>query len=257
MKKSKKVCLIIPSLEPDEKLLSLLDNLILNLQQPQNSHLLVKILIINDGSSNKYTHIFEQAKNISNCILLNHAINLGVGCALKTAFNYFLNEFSDYEGVVTADSDGQHSAIDIIRCMDELTEDSCVILGVRDFSLKNIPFKSLIGNKLTRFLFNFFCGVKISDTQTGLRAIPVKHLRAMLTIPGERFEYAMNILIECMRKKISIKEIPIQTIYYENNKGTHFKALIDSFLIYKTIIKYLFSAQSSCSFSKTKEYKCI
>lgn len=240
-----KVLIIIPSLEPGPRFLELLENLQSNLNKPENSNIKAGILVVDDGSGAEYLSIFKQAEEQYNCTILRHAVNLGKGRALKTAFNHYLNEYSDYCGVVTADSDGQHAAEDIIKCIRELIGADALILGCRDFGSKDVPQKNALGNKLTRNVFRYLCGVKVTDTQTGLRAFPSNLIQTMMTVPGERFEYEMNMLIECGNKKISIKEVPIETIYLDGNTGTHFNPLTDSLRIYRTFLKYMLSALSS------------
>jgi putative flippase GtrA len=238
-----RVLIVIPSLEPNDKLLLLLKSLRVHLAEQPDIH--ADILLVDDGSGANYAGLFEEAQRQYGCTLLRHAVNLGKGRALKTAFNYFLNEFRDYSGVVTADSDGQHTPEDIIRCIRMLSCSGSLILGCRNFDVKDVPFKSRFGNKITRKLFSFLCGVNLSDTQTGLRAIPAELLPLMLAIPGERFEYEMNMLIECGNRDIAIAEVPIETIYSENNKGTHFNPLFDSLKIYATFLKYVASSLST------------
>ncbi|EOR26594.1 glycosyl transferase [Niallia nealsonii AAU1] len=53
-----------------------------------------------------------------------------------------------------------------------------------------------------------------------------------MNLKGERFEYEMNMLLECKGKNISIEEIKIDTIYIEENKSSHFRPIIDSIKIY-------------------------
>ena len=240
-----KIVIVIPSLQPGNNLFQVLDNLHICLSKQENSSIQARILIVDDGSGADYLHIFERIEEQYNCKVLRHAVNLGKGRALKTAFNYFLNEYSDYHGIVTADSDGQHTAEDIVNCIKSFSEDNAFILGCRDFNSKNVPKTNQLGNKITRCIFNFLCGVKVTDSQTGLRIIPTELVKSMITIPGERFEYEMNMLVECGNKKIKIKEVPIETVYLDNNKGSHFNIVLDSIRIYKTFIKYLLSALSS------------
>ncbi|MCL2051577.1 MAG: bifunctional glycosyltransferase family 2/GtrA family protein [Lachnospiraceae bacterium] len=246
-----KVLAAIPSLEPTKKLLQLVGDLRSALQQDED--LLVEILIVDDGSGAEYSHLFEEAKSRYNCILLKHAVNLGKGRALKTAFNYYLNELTGFDGIVTIDSDGQHAVNDIIKCIKNLSPNgNSIILGCRGFSCfshkqkeERPPVKSLFGNILTRNALHFLCGIYVSDTQTGLRVLPTDIVKAMITVPGERFEYEMNMLLECKNSNYGIKEVPIETIYANQNKGTHFNPLTDSIKIYRTLIKYSFSALSS------------
>ncbi len=232
------ICVIIPSLNPDTKLLVLIHEL--------KAHEYQDIIIINDGSKPEADAIFSQAQN-EGATVLSHVVNQGKGRALKTALNYVARVHADCAGVITADSDGQHSARDIRRLAAILAEGETpsLILGSRNFDVKDIPLKSRIGNKLTRRIFRFLSGVSISDTQTGLRAIPAALLKLMLAIPGERFEYEMNMLIECGNNNIAIKEIPIETIYLESNAGTHFNTMMDSLKIYATFLKYIASSLSA------------
>ncbi|MCL2819421.1 MAG: bifunctional glycosyltransferase family 2/GtrA family protein [Oscillospiraceae bacterium] len=240
-----KVAIIIPSLEPGNRLIQLLENLHETLKKQENSNILVALIIVDDGSGSEYLHLFNKAQEKYNCIILKHAVNFGKGRALKTAFNYYLLNYLDYHGVVTADSDGQHTAQDIIKCIYKLSGSCELILGCRDFNSKNIPFKSLIGNRLTRSIVYFLCGLKVKDTQTGLRAISTEMIKKVILVSGERFEYEMNMLIECNNSKTKIEEVSIETIYLDKNKGTHFNPLLDSIRIYKTFVKYILSAVSS------------
>jgi putative flippase GtrA len=190
---------------------------------------------------------------------------MGKGRALKTAFNYCLNEYEDLIGVITADSDGQHTSGDIRKCMDALikacahekaldryndsVEDACngevLILGVRDFNESGIPARSVFGNKTTSRVMKLLLGLSISDTQTGLRGISVPFMKYLLTENGERFEFETNMLIATKELGIKIVEVPIKTIYLEENKSSHFNPILDSIRIYAVFVKFLFSSLSS------------
>lgn len=230
-----KVTLIIPAYNPDEKLISLVSDLT-NAQFDD-------IIIINDGSKQSSNNIFNALSKIKECTIIEHAVNLGKGRTLKTAFNYFLNNRKDYIGLVSLDADGQHSSEDIVKVASKLCEHpNKLIMGVRDFSSENIPFRSRFGNVLTRKIFNIACGINISDTQTGLRGIPYSFLKSIMNVKGERFEYEMNMLVESKQANIEIEEVKIKTIYIEENKSSHFNPIIDSIKIYSVFLKYISSS---------------
>ena len=150
---------IIPSLEPDERLISIVKD-IRNIGMKN-------IVVVNDGSGQEYKDIFNSVEKQDGVTVLRHHVNLGKGRALKTAFNYCLNAYEDLCGVVTADSDGQHTAQNIRNCAEALVMNKDkLVLGVRNFSLSGIPFRSRFGNKLTVIILNAACGVKVADTQT-------------------------------------------------------------------------------------------
>lgn len=233
-----KIPVIIPAYEPDDKLLGLLAEL--RKAQIEN------LVIIDDGSGSNCASIFEKAEREFGCKVLVHAVNLGKGRALKTAFNYCIRAYGELPGCVTADSDGQHSAECILRCMKALWEQpEALVLGCRNFDEENVPFRSKFGNKCTCQMFRYLAGVRVSDTQTGLRAIPMSFMKTLMNVKGERFEYETNMLIEAKRCGVSIKEVPIQTIYIEENKTSHFHVIKDSARIYLIFAKFLFSSLSS------------
>ena len=206
------ITIIVPSLNPDEKLKGTLDGII--------AKGFKKIVVVDDGSDEQHKQPFEYAKE-RGCTLMVHEVNKGKGRALKTAFEYCISD-KDCIGVITVDGDGQHAADDIYNCGKEMLShnNEQVILGCRDFSEENVPFKSRYGNNITRFAFRALCGIKISDTQTGLRAIPAQFLPAMLEYKGERFEYETNMLLEMKTQGIPFSEVKIATIYLDENK-TH------------------------------------
>ena len=233
-----KICIIIPSLNPDDKLLRLLKNL----QEGGFSH----ILLVNDGSKEECMHYFREAEETYGCIVLRHHVNFGKGAALKTAFNHYLNTFPDFDGVITVDSDGQHGLEDIRKCADDmLANPDALILGSRDFASAGVPTRSRFGNVMTRNVFRLLCGVKIADTQTGLRAMSSPLVKRFLRTKGSRFEYEMNMLIDCSEERIPIRQVGIETVYIEENKSSHFNPIADSLKIYAVFGKFLLSSLSS------------
>lgn len=235
------VGIIIPSLDPDDKFLHLLKDL----KNSDFNH----IFVINDGSNDSYNDYYQKAVSDYGCELLTHQVNWGKGRALKTAFNHILTEYPEIQSTVTVDSDGQHRIEDIEKCYQTSIEnEAALIMGCRDFSKEtsDIPFRSRFGNVMTCKVLKLFCGITLSDTQTGLRGISRSLMRKFLTVDGERFEYEMNMILETKEQGIEIVEVPIQTIYIEDNETSHFNPLKDSLRIYSLFAKFIFS--SVCSF---------
>ena len=230
---------IIPSYEPDEKLIKLLSELKAAEVSP--------VIVYDDGSDESlYGGYFKKAEIEFDAVILRHAVNLGKGRALKDAFNYCLNEYRDLIGVVTADSDGQHSVEDIKKCMKALKDNpKALIMGVRDFDKSGIPARSVFGNKVTSKVMSILAGVSVRDTQTGLRAISKSFMEKLLSCNGERFEFETNMLLMTKDEEIKIVEVPIKTIYIEENKTSHFRPIQDSAMIYAVFLKFLFSSLSS------------
>ena len=232
MKGLSNISVVLPSLDPDEKLTAVIDGLL--------EYGFTDIILVNDGSKPENLHYFEAAAQHPEVHLLHHEVNRGKGAALKTAFSWFLENRPDGIGVVTVDGDNQHHPEDTRACAEYMAEHNCVVLGVRDFSLPQVPFRSRNGNRITSLVFKVFCGMTISDTQTGLRAIPVKDLTILNTIKGDRFEYETNMLLAMKEHNIAFDEVKIRTVYIEENKSSHFRAVRDSWRIYKLILGHFF-----------------
>ena len=209
------------------------------------------ILVVDDGSSAEYQPIFEEIARWDRCAVTHHPVNKGKGAALRTGFAY-IKEHTSLEGIITADSDGQHTVPDTLKLAAELSDKEELLLGSRDFSKNNpnVPPKSRFGNRMTSGVFRVLYGHWLPDTQTGLRAFPRNLIDFMLSVSGDRFEYEMNMLIQCSANKIPMRPITIETIYHEENKGTHFHPIRDSWRIYKLLLGSFFrySAASIISF---------
>ena len=195
------------------------------------------VLIVNDGSDESFNDFFKKLERKYH--VLKHEYNLGKGEAIKTAYRFAYDNYKDVLAYVVIDCDNQHDIEDMINCCKAAIErpDSLVI-GVRDFSLDTVPFKSKAGNKITRLMFKWLFNKDITDTQTGLRAISPTIVNKLLAVSGSRYNYELKCLITCCEENIPIVEVPIKTIYIENNKESRFNPVKDSFIIYKEFINY-------------------
>ena len=231
------ISVVLPSLDPDDKLLTVIDGLL--------EYGFSDIILVNDGSKPENLHYFEAAARHPQVHLLHHAVNRGKGAALKTAFDWFLQNRPNAVGVVTVDGDNQHHSADTRACALRMAETGKLVLGVRNFDLPDVPPRSRTGNKITSWVFKIFVGMTVSDTQTGLRAIPRKALEVLTKIQGDRFEYETNMLLALKEKNLPYEEVEIRTVYIEENKSSHFRAVRDSWRIYKLILAHFFKYTAS------------
>lgn len=227
--------IIIPAYQPDNRLIKLIDEI-----QESSKY---EIILINDGSDEKCNPVFEAAMG-KGCTVLIHKTNKGKGASLKSAFTYLL-ESNAQEGFICADCDGQHTCADIKKLADVIPlHPSCIVLGCRKF-IGKVPFRSMLGNKITRTIFSLITGTKIMDTQTGLRGFSSSMLPWLVQLEGNRYEYEMNQLLNAKKSGYSFHCVPIDTIYENNNAGSHFRPITDSIRIYLPIIKFSMSSVTS------------
>jgi glycosyltransferase involved in cell wall biosynthesis len=229
-----RLAVLIPAWQPEAGLAALASNLI--------AQGFGAIIIVDDGSDEEYADFFRELAILPYIRVLRHAVNLGKGRALKTGINHFLSELWEMDGLVTADADGQHKPADIVRVAKALLETrGRVVLGSRRFAAR-VPLRSRFGNGLTRHIFAFLTGAKLADTQTGLRAFPRNLLPELLVLDGERYEYEMTVLVHVCRLESKALEVPIETVYIDGNRSSHFNPICDSMRIYFVLVRFYFSA---------------
>ena len=226
----KKRIALIPSYEPDTTLLGVVSELLSNS---------FTVVVVNDGSNPSFDEVFSKLP--SEVHYLSYEVNQGKGHALKYGFEYIKEHFEEDSIVVTLDSDGQHRVSDAMKICDVCEEVGGIVLGSRYFG-KGTPRKSRFGNFMARMTFLISTHHKIYDTQTGLRAFDYSLLDRLIGIKGDRYEYEMNVLLDAVRNDIPLKEETIETIYINDNVGTHYNPFKDTFRIFKEVIKFSLSS---------------
>ena len=219
---------LIPAYEPEENFIKLIKEL---------SNTDFQIVVVDDGSGKKYKKIFDEISKYAKVI--SYPTNRGKGYALKKGLKHIKDNYNSYV-IVTMDCDGQHTIKDALKISEQsLKNNNKLILGKRIRNEKT-PLRSKIGNSITRFIYKLTTGLDVYDTQTGLRAFTDELIDFFIDVEGDRYEYEMNVLLNCSKDKIKITELPIETIYIDNNSNSHFKTIKDSFKIYKRLLKFLF-----------------
>ena len=232
-----RLAVLIPAWQPGAALISLIEDLL--------SLGITTILVVDDGSDARSSAVFEQLQQFAPVRILHHQRNRGKGRALKTGLSYILEQIPLIEGTITADADGQHTAADILRAGCALSAaKKTIVLGVRAFDTA-VPLRCRAGNLLTRHLFRWVTGADLSDTQSGLRALP-RHLLAELhDLPGERYEYEMTVLAHLCRPDRPPLELPVATVYLDGNRSSHFHPLRDSLRVCLALLRVLTSRRSA------------
>lgn len=224
--------ILIPAYKPDEKLVALTDQLL--------THDDLKLVVVDDGSGEAFRSVFGALDQ--RVALISYPVNKGKGGALKTGIRYIMEHMPECERLVTADADGQHRYADIRRVLDRSAEmPGTLVLGSRAFD-GDVPLRSRLGNGITRQVFAIASGVKVRDTQTGLRAFDRDGMRLFADVPGDRYEYEINMLLTAARAEMPISEVTIETVYINDNESSHFNPLKDSLRIYACILKFACSS---------------
>ena len=197
-----------------------------------------QLILVDDGcDQDNATWLDELSSQHPDITLLRHPHNLGKGFAIKTGLLEALKGDCDY--IIMLDSDGQHHTDDLPLFKDKINQSQPpFIMGVRQ-DIKAMPLKSKIGNTAMSLAFRLSSGKPLSDTQSGYRALSRDFARSFLENckPG-RYETEMKMLFLAAKLPGPIEQVPIQTIYFDNNKATKFRAVQDSVRVLSSFLLF-------------------
>ena len=227
------IALVMPAFRPPP----VFPDVVKGIASLDSERLIHSIIVVDDGSEAAYADVFAAAR-LPRVTIVRRDLNGGQGAALKTGIAYALKHVPDLAGVITADADGQHAPEDVVAMAHAFErQPEAVILGVRAFG-RDVPFRSRIGNVLTKILVSWLGGLKVADTQTGLRAWPRRACERNLRNPATGFEFNLSTLLAAAAAGDTIVERPIQTIYERGNPTSHFRPLQDSIRIYRVLASH-------------------
>lgn len=214
---------LIPAYQPDQHLVELVEEL-----KGRN----YSILVVNDGSGSAYDSVFTQVEK--HATIVSHKKNMGKGAALKTGMKYIRENIKECEHFITCDADGQHKPDDVDRVRDTLNKGEKFVLTVRKRRRK-IPFKSKIGNNLSRFIYALLTNRYLPDNQSGLRGFSITHIDWLIEVEKDNYDYEMNVLYYAAKRGAKITPLLIDAIYIDNNQASHFNPITDTLKIYRSL----------------------
>ncbi len=169
------------------------------------------VVVVDDGSSDNTSKIAQE----SGVKVIKHRINLGKGATLKTGCDFAYSQRAD--NIVVIDADGQHDPKEIPLFLEKL-KDNEIVFGYRKQS-KEMPFVLKFGNWFINQTLSKSYGIKVRDSQSGFRAFKTA---AYKKIRWNSSDYYMEteMIIKSGKRKLKYTQLPIETIYSDNYKGT-------------------------------------
>lgn len=178
-----------------------------------------KVIVVNDHSKDDTSSV---ATASGADIVLDHIVNLGAGGATRTGLRYVLKESHDNDIFLTMDSDGQHAAKDIQKMLTKIGEGQAdIVVGSRlhENRSKNMPWYRKLGNNFLTYISRAMFGIKVKDTQSGMRAYTRNGVLAIIDFQSDRYSFCTETLWMANRSNLQIAEVPISVIYSEYSLG--------------------------------------
>jgi len=188
------------------------------------SCILKNVLVVDDGSTDADVTSLLSGLDV---VVLKHDKNMGKGRAILTAAEYIGSHGGTY--MITIDGDGQHKPDDINKFLPLIKEDdTCLIIGSRNFNTENVPGKSRFGRRFANFWLWIETGVYIDDCQSGFRAYPVKYLMQM-KFRGSHYDFEAEVLAKAVWAGLCLATVPIEVYYSKpEERVSSFRPILDN-----------------------------
>lgn len=206
----KRVAVVIPAYNEERTIIEVIRGL--------KRHRFARIIVVDDGSSDRTGELAGQ----QGVILLTHILNRGLGGALGTGINAALRLGA--EAIVTFDADGQHDPDDIARLLEPIaTGEADVVIGSRMLDSTGMPYPRRLANWTANVVTYLLFRGWTTDSQSGLRAFSSEAATRM-QIMTSGMEVSSEIIAETVRNHLTWKEVPVRAIYteYSLSKGQSF-----------------------------------
>ena len=221
--KFKDIYVLVPAFNEQKVIKDIINSLLKNFSN---------VIVINDGSNDRTLEII----NDLDIKVLSHEINLGVGAAVQTGFDY-VSKIPNAKAVITFDADGQHLVDDAVAMAKEiLICDEGIIFGTRfPKHSKNIPKVKRFVLKLIAKITDLVTGVTLTDAHNGLKAYKISTIKE-LELQFSSYSYESELITQVAKKKIDYKEMSTDIKYtsYSIKKG---QKLLNGLLIIEDLLK--------------------
>lgn len=199
MPEAGQLTVIIPAYNEGENLIIILPQLI-NYCEQQNW----KIIIVNDGSTDKSKEVLSNIPVSDSFKIIHHKLNKGYGAAIKTGIAN-----CDTEYCITIDADGQHRIEDIEKMFTVLkSKDADMVVGSRK-GIKSASYARGIGKSIIRALAKMLMYVPIHDLNSGMKIYRTKLAQKYIHLTPDTMAYSDIITLVFINNRHLVLEEPI------------------------------------------------
>ena len=189
---------------------------------------LYRVMVVDDGSTDGTGEVARAGG--AEVLRLEAGQGGGKGQALRAAITHLRED--DFDFYLFLDADGQHAPGDLQRFLDYLAvhPDGDFLIGSRYLDRAKIPAKRWRTNALGSWTLGRIAGVTWEDTQSGYRLIR-RAVVNRLKLRSTGFAIEMEMAMKAADWKLHWAHIPIQAIYLPGPPRSHFRGVMDTWLI--------------------------
>lgn len=218
------ISVILPVYNEAENLEGLLKNL-RELRLPNS-----EIIVVDDGS----TDTSGETAGRSGARVIRHPYNIGNGAAIKTGIRASRGKL-----LVLMDGDGQHRVEDLPKLLKEAGRYHMVV-GAR-VKGSRLRFHRYVANLVYNALASFVTKFKVDDLTSGLRVLSRRDALRYIDLLPNTFSYPTTLTLAFLRSGLTVKYIPVQTLYRSGQSKISLIADGVRFLLIITKIATLFA----------------
>ncbi|WGI17668.1 glycosyltransferase family 2 protein [Methanonatronarchaeum sp. AMET-Sl] len=168
------------------------------------------VVVVDDGSVDRTSEVARK----SGAEVIKHEANRGKGQAISTGLKYSLE--NGYDAVLLMDGDGQHPPEYIEDLLKPIIDgEADMVIGSRflEDGKKDIPLYRRFGLFILDFFTNFTSKEKVTDSQSGFRALNKKAIEAVNLDSSKGFHVENDMISQISEKDLEIMEKPVEVRY--------------------------------------------
>ncbi|MBI2852406.1 MAG: glycosyltransferase family 2 protein [Chloroflexi bacterium] len=165
-----------------------------------------EVIVVDDGSKDETARVAE----LAGATVIRHGQNKGKGVAIQNILAEAARRDADV--LVLLDADSQHDPREIPALLNGVAQGFDLVIGSRRIRQSDIPLYRRAGQKVLSYATRVLASGKISDTESGFRALSRRAI-SEIHLKENGFAVEAEMISEAASKGLRMTEVPVTIIY--------------------------------------------